>query len=261
MTHSKTIRFPKSRIATIDVCEAGKHKHHVAAMIELDVTESREKLRISRREKSKISFNAWLISTIGKTVHQHELTAAFLKGKRKVVVFQDINISMIVEKIINGQKVPIPMLIKKVQGTSMESITRQIDDAKSQELTGEDIVLQKKSERMERMYYHLPGFIRRLFWKYMLRHPHFAYKKMGNVAITSIGMMGNVKGWFIPISVHPICFGISTINKKPVVVNDQITIREMMNMTVLIDHDVIDGANMARFITELSANIEKGIGL
>ncbi len=241
------------------MCEVGKQKHHVAAMIEVDVTESREKLRISRREKGKISFNAWLISTIGQTIHQHELTAAFLKGKRKMLVFQDINISMIVEKTINGQKVPIPMLIKKVQETSMESITRQISDAKNQELTGEDIVLQKKSERMERMYYHLPGFIRRLFWKYMLRHPHFAFEKMGNVAITSIGMMGNVKGWFIPISVHPICFGISTINKKPVVVNDQIAIREMLNMTVLIDHDVIDGAAMARFIHHLSVNIEKGI--
>jgi len=95
----------------------------------------------------------------------------------------------------------------------------------------------------------------------MLSRPFLAYKKIGNVAITSIGMMGNVKGWFIPISVHPICFGISTINKKPVVVNDQIVIREMLNMTVLIDHDVIDGAAMARFIHQLSKNIEKGMAV
>jgi hypothetical protein len=51
-----------------------------------------------------------------------------------VVVFQDINISMVVEKTINGQKVPIPMMIEKAQEATMESITRQIDDAKSQEL-------------------------------------------------------------------------------------------------------------------------------
>ena len=32
-------------------------------------------------------------------------------------------------------------------------------------------------------------------------------------------------------------------------------------MTILLDHDVIDGAPMARFIRELVVNIEKGIEL
>jgi pyruvate/2-oxoglutarate dehydrogenase complex dihydrolipoamide acyltransferase (E2) component len=85
---------------------------------------------------------------------------------------------------------------------------------------------------------------------------------MGNVAITSIGMMGNVKGLVYPHIGTSCLFWHQYHSKKPVVVNDnQIVIREIMNMTVLFDHDVIDGANMARFITELSANIEKGIGL
>jgi pyruvate/2-oxoglutarate dehydrogenase complex dihydrolipoamide acyltransferase (E2) component len=84
---------------------------------------------------------------------------------------------------------------------------------------------------------------------------------MGNVAITSIGMIGKVNGWFIPISVHPICFGIGRIAKKPVVVIDKIEIREVLNMTILLDHDVVDGAIMARFISRLSENIEKGIEL
>ncbi|MDD2612510.1 MAG: hypothetical protein PHR38_06980 [Bacteroidales bacterium] len=32
-------------------------------------------------------------------------------------------------------------------------------------------------------------------------------------------------------------------------------------LTVLLDHDVIDGAPMPRFLSNLSENIEKGIGL
>jgi pyruvate/2-oxoglutarate dehydrogenase complex dihydrolipoamide acyltransferase (E2) component len=32
-------------------------------------------------------------------------------------------------------------------------------------------------------------------------------------------------------------------------------------MTILLDHDVIDGAPMARFIKKLSKNIENGIFL
>ena len=38
--------------------------------------------------------------------------------------------------------------------------------------------------------------------------------KMGNVAFTSIGMMGEINGWFIPISVHPICLGLALLSKS-----------------------------------------------
>jgi pyruvate/2-oxoglutarate dehydrogenase complex dihydrolipoamide acyltransferase (E2) component len=38
MSKYKIHKFPKSRIATIDVCEMGKKKHHVAAFLEIDVT-------------------------------------------------------------------------------------------------------------------------------------------------------------------------------------------------------------------------------
>ena len=177
------------------------------------------------------------------------------------MIFDDINVSIIVEKDLNGQKVPIPLVIEKADKISIESITRQIADARNEKLTDNDIVLQKKTGQLEKIYYLLPGFIRRFVWKYILKHPEFAFKKMGNVAFTAIGMMGKVNGWFIPTSVHPVCFGIGSIIKKPAVIDNKVEIREMLNMTILLDHDVIDGAPMARFISDLSKNIENGIKL
>jgi len=261
MEEFKTHKFPKSRIATNDVCSIGLKKHHVAAFIEVDVTESREKIKAYKKNGNKISFTAWLIKTIAITIKDYEAVASYLKGKRNLVVFNDINISMAVEKDLNGHKVPIPLVIKKANETSIESITKQINEAREHKLSDNEIVLQNKSNTLERLYYSLPGFARRLFWRILIDHPRFAFSKMGNVAITSIGMMGKVNGWFIPISVHPICFGIGRIAKKPVVVNDKIEIRELLNMTVLLDHDVVDGAIMARFLSRLSENIEKGIEL
>jgi pyruvate/2-oxoglutarate dehydrogenase complex dihydrolipoamide acyltransferase (E2) component len=261
MAEYKTIKFPKSRIATIDAGEIGQKKHHIAAIIEIDVTESRRKIKKYRKEINRISFNAWLIKAISLTVKDHEKVAAFLKGKRKIIIFNDINVSILVEKEINGELVPMPLIIEKANERSIESITLQIKNAKAETLTDQDIVLQSQSSKMERFYFILPGFIRRQIWRYILKHPLFAYEKMGNVAITSIGMMGNANGWFIPTSIHPLCFGISKISKKPVVIKDKVEIREILNMTILLDHDVIDGAPMARFISDLSANISKGIGL
>lgn len=260
-TLHKTYKFPKSRIATNDVCAIGLQKHHIPAILEIDVTECREKIRQYKRTKGKISFTAWLIKVICSTIKDYEEVAAYLKGKRELVIFDDINVSVAVEKLINGSRVPIPLVVEKADKRSIESITEQIEDARNKVLTESDIVLQKKSNRFEAIYYYLPGFIRRSFWRYFTRHPHFAYKKAGNIAFTSIGMMGKANGWFIPVSVHPACFGIGRIAKKAVAVNDEIKIREILNITVLLDHDVIDGAQMARFISALTDNIEKGKGL
>lgn len=262
MTNYKIQEFPDSRIASIDVCETGKHKHHIAGLLEFDVTESRRKIRAhNRMNPRKISFNAWLINVIGSTIKKHETASAYLVGKKRVIIFEDINISVMVEKKLNGSRVPIPLVIEKADQTDAASITSKIADAKDQMLTKEDIVLQRKTKRIERLYYLLPRFLRLSFWHYSLKHPKFAFRKMGNVSFTSIGMFAKINGWFIPISIHPICFGIGCIMKKPVVVKDQIAIREILNVTVLIDHDVMDGAQMARFINDLKTNIEKGLNL
>ena len=104
----------------------------------------------------------------------------------------------------------------------------------------------------------MPGFLRRAVWKIMLRNPKIAYKKMGNAIITSVGMMGKINGWFIQKSIHPISFGIGSILKKPVAVDNEIRIREILNMTILVDHDVIDGAPMVRFLNDLTKFVETG---
>jgi len=44
----------------------------------------------------------------------------------------------------------------------------------------------------------------------------------------------------------------------PAVVDDKIEIREILRMTILLDHDVMDGAPMARFKSDLTKNIERG---
>lgn len=262
MKNFKIHRFPDSRIASIDVCEIGKQKHHVTGLIEFDVTESRKKIKeYNKTHINKISFNAWLISVIGCTIKKYETLSSYLIGKNRQIIFNDINISVVVEKEINGIKVPIPLIIEKANEVSIDSITKQITEAKNIAFTDKEIVLQKKTQKLEKIYYSLPKFLRRYFWKFLLKHPKLAFKKMGNVAFTSIGMMGKVNGWFIPISVHPICFGISSIIKKPTVINDRIEIREMLKMSILIDHDVIDGGPMARFISDLSRNIENGLNI
>lgn len=259
MTQYKTQKFPYTRIATIDVCNIGKKKNHIPALLELDVSKIRENIRtFNKQNPDKISFTGMMISLISKAVKKFETSSSFIKGKNRLIIFEDVNVSIIVEKEINGEKVPIPLVIEKAHEKNAAAISMEITNAKNKQLNDEEIVLQKKASRLEKLYYKFPGFVRRYVWRYLLKHPTLVYNKMGNVAFTSIGMMGKVNGWFIPISIHPVCFGASSVMKKPLVIDNKIEIREILNLTVLLDHDVIDGADMARLISYLAKNIENG---
>lgn len=249
-------RIPQSRIATFDVFSVGLLKHHVSALLEFDVTESRKKLQDLRKKGTKVSFNAWLIKVISCVLQKHPDASAYIYNKKKLIIFDNINISIIVEKKMDGIKVPIPVVIEKTNEKSALEITAEIENAKNQELTDNDIVINKKTTLLERFYYHLPGFLRRVVWNIMLRNPKIAYRKMGNAVITSIGMKGKINGWFIHRTIHPISFGIGSILKKPIVIDNEMKIREILNMTILVDHDVIDGAPMVRFLNDLTKYIE-----
>ncbi|MGE5401295.1 MAG: 2-oxo acid dehydrogenase subunit E2, partial [Ignavibacteriales bacterium] len=247
MSEYKIREFPATRIATIDVGAIGKEKHHMCALLECDVTESRQKIKSIKLQGNKISFTSWLLKAISLTLKEHSEAAAFLYGRNKKIIFDDINVSLMVEKAVQGTKVPIPLVIGQADRKSIPEITKEIESAKEEVLPDSSIVINKKTSLMERLYYYLPGSIRRAIWRLMLRHPKSVYKKMGNVSFTSIGMFGQVKGWFIHTSIHPVSFGIGSVIKKPVVINDEVKIREILNITVLLDHDVIDGGPMVRF--------------
>ena len=74
-------------------------------------------------------------------------------------------------------------------------------------------------------------------------------------------MFGKVYGWPIPTTSHPLAIAIGGITKRTGLIDDKIEIREYLTMTLLFNHDVIDGALAARFISRLVDLIEIGFGL
>ncbi len=75
--------------------------------------------------------------------------------------------------------------------------------------------------------------------------------------ITSVGSIGGLSS--TPLMNYPevAILGIQRITKKPVVKEDSIVIRDMMNLSLSFDHRVIDGAYAARFLNRVIENIQK----
>lgn len=262
---SYEIPYPSSRQLTFDLGKIGLTKHHVRALLEVDVTEARRIIKQNRHSGNKISFTAWLIKVIADCVALHPPIAGVNDAKRnKVLVFEDVDISIVVEKEVNGTRVPLPYVIRKADKKTLCQIQDEIESAKSQAVGSEgDYVLgEEYSTTGMKLFVRLPQWLRLILMRLLvLNHPQQVKDMMGTVMITTAGMVGHTRGWIMPFSMHPLCLAFGSLNEQAAIYKGEIQKREILHLTVLIDHDVIDGVPAARFVDELVKKLQSGFGL
>jgi pyruvate/2-oxoglutarate dehydrogenase complex dihydrolipoamide acyltransferase (E2) component len=72
---------------------------------------------------------------------------------------------------------------------------------------------------------------------------------------------GGHSGWGLSPTFHPVGLVVGGISWKPTVVDGRIEPREILNLTVTFDHDIVDGGPATRFVKRLVELIESGYGL
>jgi pyruvate/2-oxoglutarate dehydrogenase complex dihydrolipoamide acyltransferase (E2) component len=262
---SYEIPYPSSRQLTFDLGKIGLAKHHVRGLLEVDVTEARRIIKQNRHRGTKISFTAWLIKVIADCVALHPPIAGVNHAKsNKVLVFHDVDVSIVVEKEVHGSRVPLPYVIRKADQKSLAQIQEEIEAAKSQTVEGEgDYVLgDEYSTAGMKLFVRLPQWLRLVLMRLLvLNNPRRVKDLMGTVMVTTAGMIGHTRGWIVPFSMHPLGLALGSLNEQAAVYRGEIQKREILHLTVLIDHDVIDGVPAARFVDDLVKKLQNGFGL
>jgi pyruvate/2-oxoglutarate dehydrogenase complex dihydrolipoamide acyltransferase (E2) component len=252
--------FPKMREMIVDTVEQGLRRHHMKGLIELDVTKGREYIRKHKEKTGEaLSFTGWIMKCIGQAVNEHKHVQAMRKGN-KIVIFDDVDISVMVERIVDDRVFPVVFVVRKANEKSLREIHDEIRRAQVQT---EDGYMKKREAQRARMLLSLPKFLRNFFfWRKIRKDPFFVKKYLGTVGVTSIGMYGKgTTSWPIPTGIQSLFFALGGIAKKPGVIGDKIEVREYLCMTILFDHDVVDGAPAARFTARLAELVENAFGL
>lgn len=255
------IPFPKNRKLVIDVLELGRLKHHIPGFIEFDVTAARVYLHeLKAKTGNSLSFTAWLAKCVAQAVSEHKQVHALRRGQRSMIIFNDVDVLVMVEKKIGIDILSRPLIIRKVNEKSVRQIHDEIRTAQSQPIDA-DSLLVGDSPWFARFYPVLPKFIRILLGRKIMSDPFLLKKMVGTVEITSVGMTEKFSGCMIPVSPQPLLFAIGGITRKPVLIQDKVENREFLQVSYAFDHDVIDGAPVARFIAHLAELVESGYAL
>ncbi len=258
------IKYPPVRQFTADTGKIGREKHFIRTLLEVDITGALQKIKTLRTPGKKVSFLAWFIKVLADTVAQHPPINGIMKGRNSVMVFKSVNVSTVVEKVVEGVRVPLPLVLRDVNGKTHFQINEEIQSAVDQAVVTEgNLVLGKgQNKLLLKLGVAFPQWLRLLIMRaFILGNPRRMHEMMGTVMVTSLGTVGGICGWIIPTSMHPLNIGIGSLNKRSSIVEGLIVKRDILHLTIAVDHDVVDGMPALKFVEDLVARLEKGFGL
>jgi len=251
----QVLPFSRVRQPVVDPLYAARSMNIAHALVEVDITDARQKVREFRKKKGRpLSFTAFLIYCLARAVDENRIMHAYRKGG-KLVIFDQVDIAVVIERDIGEEgKTPIyPHVIKAANNKTLPEIHDEISTSKTQESSG----ISKWTSR----YWYLPGIIRNLIWRTWLGSPYWRKKLTGTIGISALSMFGRGAGFGIPVSTYTLSLTAGGISDRPALVKGQVEAREYLGLTISFDHNIIDGAPVARFIQRLKELIEGSHGL
>lgn len=244
------------RQTTVELDRTGVQRHHVATLLEVDVTRARRQIRLANRGgQSAVSFIAWLVGDIARTLSDHPDARPEMPGRRRAGR-SAVTVSLLVDRSVGDYRTAMPVVIQDAETRSVGEIESMIQRARNEPADAATFVIGRSTGPAAAIYRALPGFIRRSLLRMAVRNRRRLNRISGHVVISSSGMGGRVKGWFIPGNGHPMCIGIGAVTPKAVVVNGTIEPREVLHMTVLVDNSVIGSSSVSRWMSQLLRSVE-----
>jgi pyruvate/2-oxoglutarate dehydrogenase complex dihydrolipoamide acyltransferase (E2) component len=253
-------RFPLSRRLIIDSARQGKRKHTIMALVEVDVTEARRLIQAHKEATGQsLSFTAFIVSCLGKAIDQNKYFHARRDFWGRLILFDEVDCTTMIEIEFQGQKFPLAHIIRAINKRSVQEIHDEIRAVQADPQASGSL---QRPQKLIGAFLILPAFIRDLAYALIMRSPQLFKKQVGTVMVTAVGMFGDGGGWGItPGSFYTTNILLGGIAPKPAVVDGQIAVREFLNLTIGLDHDIIDGAPAARFVNRFKELIESAYGL
>ncbi|MCU0510364.1 MAG: 2-oxo acid dehydrogenase subunit E2 [Anaerolineae bacterium] len=263
----RLVDMPPARQIVVTFLDLSAWRHHIFGFLEVDVTRARQCLaEHEARTGERLSFTGYIIYCLARAVDQDKRVQGYLKGRKQIMLFDDVDVGIMIEHRLGGGRAPIGHVIRAANRKTFLEIHREIRDRQTAEPR------KKEMPGWMRVALRLPGPFQKgclavMRWA-MRRDPAGTWVSMaGTVGVTAVGMFGEGGGWGLGApDRHTLSLVVGGIGRKPAVVGDKageerIEARDFLSLTLTFDHDVVDGAPAARFTERLKELIETGAGL
>ncbi|OFF75646.1 branched-chain alpha-keto acid dehydrogenase subunit E2 [Listeria monocytogenes] len=197
---------------------------HAWMMVEVDATglvryRNAVKDSFKKEEGYSLTYFAFFIKAVAQALKEFPQLNSTWAGD-KIIEHANINISI---AIAAGDLLYVPV-IKNADEKSIKGIAREISELAGKARNG------KLSQ---------------------------ADMEGGTFTVNSTGSFGSVQSMGIINHPQAAILQVESIVKRPVIIDDMIAVRDMVNLCLSIDHRILDGLLAGKFLQAIKANVEK----
>ncbi|EEO3342751.1 2-oxo acid dehydrogenase subunit E2 [Listeria monocytogenes] len=197
---------------------------HAWMMVEVDATglvryRNTVKDSFKKEEGYSLTYFAFFIKAVAQALKEFPQLNSTWAGD-KIIEHANINISI---AIAAGDLLYVPV-IKNADEKSIKGIAREISELAGKARNG------KLSQ---------------------------ADMEGGTFTVNSTGSFGSVQSMGIINHPQAAILQVESIVKRPVIIDDMIAVRDMVNLCLSIDHRILDGLLAGKFLQAIKANVEK----
>ncbi|RXZ78244.1 2-oxo acid dehydrogenase subunit E2 [Paenibacillaceae bacterium] len=196
---------------------------HAWTMIEVDVTNLvilRNKLKdeFKKREGFNLTYLAFMMKAVVSAIKDYPIMNS-VWAVDKIVVKRDINLSL----VVGTEDSVLTPVIKNADQKNIAGLAREVDE------------LARKTREGKLTLSDMQG---------------------GTFTVNNTGAFGSILSY--PIINYPQAVNLTfeSIVKRPVVINDMIAVRSMVNLCLSLDHRILDGVICGRFLQRVKENLE-----
>lgn len=249
----RRVSFPPERRLVLDTLSLGHHKPMMHGLLEVDVTRARRLLEEHRSSSGEaLSFTAFLLACLGRAVAAHPEVHALRDWFGRVVLFEDVDATTIVEVKVEGRPFALAHVVRGINRRGVREINDEIRSIQRAGLGSLPPGLRAGS----RFFLRVPAFVRRSVYRLLLRSPGFAKRHTGTMLVSPVGMFGG-GGWGLSApGIHDLSIVIGGIGTRASTDASDPQPRQLLSLTVSANHELIDGAPLARFVRHLTGIVE-----
>jgi pyruvate/2-oxoglutarate dehydrogenase complex dihydrolipoamide acyltransferase (E2) component len=240
-----TVRpFPPARRLVTAAMRSGRHIVPMHGLFEVDITLARQLLAAGN---PPLSLTAFIVASLARAVAAHPQVHAYRDWRGRLIEHCQVDVATLIEIDTSDGPFGLVHVVRDADIRSVAEISAELRAVKSDAPTATPGRL---LTRVAPILGRVPGLYRAMYW--IMRRSRRAHLATGTVQVSAIGMFADGGGFAIaPPTVASLLIVVGGLSQRPCVVGGRVEIRDVLEVTVTIDHNVVDGAPATRFGAEL----------
>ena len=240
-----TVRsFPSSRRLVTAAVRAGCRIVPMHGLFEVDITAAR---RLLAEDHPPLSLTAFVIASLGRAAAAHPQVHAYRDWRGRLVEHRHVDVQTLIEVPTDQGPFGLVHVVRDADVRTVAEISAELRAVKTDSATtATGRLLGTVAPTAGR----IPGLYRAMYAAMSRsRRVHLA---TGTVQVTAVGMFADGGGFAIaPPTLASLTVVVGGVSKRPRAIDDRIEVRDVLDLTVTIDHNVVDGAPATRFAADL----------